>query len=132
MFKLNQKMLSRNGEKVLVQNAIETTGLARRFGRQVAVDGVDLAVPERAVYGFLGQNGAGKTTTIRLLLGLLKPSAGSARICGLDVQRQRREAARLVGALVETPCHYDHLTGRESWKTPVTLRLKNRSLDASP
>lgn len=101
--------------------AIETSGLARRFGRQVAVDGVDLAVPERAIYGFLGQNGAGKTTTIRLLLGLLQPSGGSARIFGLDVRRRRSEAARLIGALVETPCHYDHLTGREN--LAITRRL---------
>ena len=101
--------------------AIETTNLARRFGRQVAVDGIDLDVPERCVYGFLGQNGAGKTTTIRLLLGLLKPTAGSVRIFGIDVGRRRIEAARLIGALVETPCHYDHLTGREN--LAITCRL---------
>jgi len=101
--------------------AIETRGLGRRFGKQVAVEGVDLLVPERAVYGFLGQNGAGKTTTIRLLLGLLKPTAGTARIFGLDVKRSRREASRLIGALVETPFHYDHLTGREN--LAITRRL---------
>ncbi|HEY0026801.1 MAG TPA: ABC transporter ATP-binding protein [Allosphingosinicella sp.] len=101
--------------------AIETQGLARRFGKEVAVAGVNLLVPEKAVYGFLGQNGAGKTTTIRLLLGLLRPTAGTARIFGLDVDRSRREAARLVGALVETPCHYDHLTGREN--LAITRRL---------
>ena len=95
-------------------NAIETEGLKRRFGDHWAVDGVDLAVPERSVYGFLGENGAGKTTTIRLLLGLLKVDAGTARIFGHDVGRNRRRAARLVGALVETPSHYDHLTGREN------------------
>ncbi len=94
--------------------AIETQGLARSFGRHRAVDGIDLAVPERAVYGFLGQNGAGKTTTIRMLLGLLRPSAGSARIFGLDVAARRLEAARLIGSMVETPCHYDHLSGREN------------------
>ena len=101
--------------------AIETEGLGRRFGTEAAVHGVALRVPERAVYGFLGQNGAGKTTTIRLLLGLIKPTAGTAKIFGLDVQRSRREAARLVGALVETPCHYDHLTGREN--LAITRRL---------
>ncbi len=104
-----------------MKTAIETAGLGRRFGRQMGVDGVNLLVPERAVYGFLGQNGAGKTTTIRLLLGLLKPTAGTASIFGLDVQRSRCEAARLIGALVETPFHYDHLTGREN--LAITRRL---------
>ncbi len=101
--------------------AIETMGLARCFGKQVAVDGIDLAVPERAVYGFLGQNGAGKTTTIRMLLGLIRPSAGAAKLFGLEVRRSRIAAAKLVGALVETPCHYDHLTGREN--LGITARL---------
>jgi ABC-type multidrug transport system ATPase subunit len=94
--------------------AVETSSLSRRFGRQEAVCGVDLEVPAGCVYGFLGQNGAGKTTTIRLLLGLLKPSGGSARLFGHDVERDRIAAVRLAGALVETPCHYDHLTGREN------------------
>lgn len=113
-----------------MNTAIETKGLVRRFGKEAAVEGVDLLVPERAVYGFLGQNGAGKTTTIRLLLGLLRPTAGTAHIFGLDVQRSRCEAARLVGALVETPCHYDHLTGREN--LAITRRLldaKNTEID---
>jgi ABC-2 type transport system ATP-binding protein len=104
-----------------MKTAIATAGLGRSFGEHVAVDGVDLLVPERAVYGFLGQNGAGKTTTIRLLLGLLKPTAGTASIFGLDVRRNRREAARLIGALVETPSHYDHLTAREN--LAITRRL---------
>ncbi|HEX8124080.1 MAG TPA: ABC transporter ATP-binding protein [Allosphingosinicella sp.] len=101
--------------------AVESTKLSRRFGRQEAVCGVDLAVPSGCVYGFLGQNGAGKTTTIRLLLGLLKPSGGSARLFGHDVAADRIAAVRLAGALVETPCHYDHLTGREN--LAITARL---------
>ncbi|MFL6843499.1 MAG: ABC transporter ATP-binding protein [Allosphingosinicella sp.] len=100
---------------------METRGLSRRFGRQQAVCGIDLAVPEGAVYGFLGRNGAGKTTTIRMLLGLLRPDGGSARLFGRDVRTERRAAARLAGALVETPCHYDHLTGREN--LAITARL---------
>jgi ABC-type multidrug transport system ATPase subunit len=102
-------------------NAVETSALSRRFGGRQAVCEVDLAVPEGAVYGFLGQNGAGKTTTIRMLLGLLRPSAGSARLFGHDVRRDRIAAARFAGALVETPCHYDHLTGREN--LAITARL---------
>ena len=104
-----------------MEHAIETRALSRRFGSRLAVAGIDLLVPQRSVYGFLGQNGAGKTTTIRMLLGLLKPSGGRASLFGLDVPAKRREAARLTGALVETPCHYDHLTGREN--LAVTRRL---------
>ena len=104
-----------------MNTAIETSGLRRTFGKQIAVGGINLAVPERAIYGFLGPNGAGKTTTIRLLLGLLKPSAGSVRIFGLDAGNRRHEVARLIGALVETPCHYDHLTARAN--LAITQRL---------
>ena len=101
--------------------AIQSRGLTRSFGGRRAVDEVDLEVPARAVYGFVGRNGAGKTTTIRLLLGLLRPDSGSARIFGLDVRRDRRAAAAAIGAMVETPSHYDHLTGRENLE--VTRRL---------
>jgi lantibiotic transport system ATP-binding protein len=106
--------------------AVETSDLSRRFGRQEAVCGVDLEVPGGSVYGFLGQNGAGKTTTIRLLLGLLRPSGGSARLFGRDVAADRISAVRLAGALVETPCHYDHLTGREN--VAITARLLGAGL----
>jgi ABC-2 type transport system ATP-binding protein len=105
--------------------AIQTSGLGRQFGGVSAVEELDLLVPERAVYGFLGQNGAGKTTTIRMLLGLLRPTSGSARVFGRNVRRERIAAARQVGALVETPCHYDHLTGREN--LAITARLLQRS-----
>lgn len=94
--------------------AIETRGLTRRFGARTAVDAIDLRVPERSVYGFLGRNGAGKTTTIKLLLGLLKADAGSARIAGIDVATDRLSAARMVGALLEAQGFYAHLTGREN------------------
>jgi ABC-2 type transport system ATP-binding protein len=94
--------------------AIETDRLTRRFGNRLAVDAVSLEVPERSVYGFLGRNGAGKTTTLRLLLGLLRADAGSARICGIDVGRDRLAAARNVGALLESHGLYAHLSGREN------------------
>lgn len=94
--------------------AIETRGLSRRFGERTAVDAVDLFVPERSVYGFLGRNGAGKTTTIRMLLGLLRADAGIARITGIDVATDRLAAARRVGALLEAQGFYAHLTGREN------------------
>lgn len=94
--------------------AIETHGLTRRFGQRIAVDAIHLAVPERSVYGFLGRNGAGKTTTIKLLLGLLKADAGSAKIAGIDIAKHRLAAARKVGMLLEVQGFYAHLTGYEN------------------
>ena len=94
--------------------AIETHALTRRFGDRVAVDGISMTVPERSIYGFLGRNGAGKTTTIKLLLGLLRADAGSARIAGIDVATDRLRAARKVGALLEAQGFYPHLGGREN------------------
>lgn len=101
--------------------AIETTGLTRQFKRHIAVDAVSMTVPERAVYGFLGRNGAGKTTTLKMLLGLLKPTAGTARLCGIDIARDRRGAARSVGALLEAHGFYANLTGRENLDLTRTL-----------
>jgi len=93
-----------------METAIETRGLTRAFGGRVAVDRLDLTVPARAVYGFLGRNGAGKTTTIRLLLGLIRADAGEVRLFGQPL----RQARARIGALVEVPALYDHLTGREN------------------
>lgn len=110
--------------------AIETEGLTRRFGKHLAVDAVSMTVPERAVYGFLGRNGAGKTTTLKMLLGLLRPTAGSARICGIDVGRDRIGAARKVGALLEAHGFYGNLTGRENLDlTRVLLGLPATEID---
>lgn len=94
--------------------AIETHQLTRAFSGKKVVDSVSMLVPERAIYGFLGRNGAGKSTTLKLLLGLLKCDAGSARIAGIDVQADRLHAARKVGALLEAPGFYRHLSGREN------------------
>jgi ABC-2 type transport system ATP-binding protein len=111
-------------------NAIETSALSKRFGQVLAVDGVALAVPEQAVYGFLGPNGAGKTTTIRLILGLLRPTQGAARIFGHDVARERLAALRSVGSVVETPSLYDHLSGRANLEvTRVILGLPPAEVD---
>lgn len=102
--------------------AVETRTLTRRFGAIVAVDAVSLQVPNGAVYGFLGPNGAGKSTTIRMLLGLLRPSAGQALIQGLDVARDRKAAAARVGCLLEAQGFYGNLTGRENLALNATLR----------
>lgn len=94
--------------------AIHTEALTRRFGQHLAVDAIDLDVPQYSVYGFLGRNGAGKTTTLKLLLGLLKPDGGRALIGGVDVQQQRLLAARHVGALLESHGFYTSLSGRDN------------------
>lgn len=94
--------------------AIATAGLTRRFGTVTAVDGIDLCVPRGSVYGFLGPNGAGKTTTIRLLLGLIRPDSGAVELLGRPLRRDRKALLAQVGALVEAPSLYPHLTGREN------------------
>lgn len=101
--------------------AIETCELTRRFGTQLAVNEVNLLVPEASIYGFLGPNGAGKTTTIRMLLGLIRPNAGEVKLFGEAFVANRLSLLRRVGALVETPSLYSHLTGRENLE--VTRRL---------
>ncbi|MBL8765223.1 MAG: ABC transporter ATP-binding protein [Phycisphaerae bacterium] len=107
---------------------IETRGLTRRFGSRCAVDHIDLAVPRAGVYGFLGPNGAGKTTTIRMLLGLIRPDEGEVRLFGDRLEPNRLELLRRVGALVEMPSLYPHLSGRENLE--VTRRLLDAPKDA--
>ncbi|HYI51553.1 MAG TPA: ABC transporter ATP-binding protein [Microbacterium sp.] len=94
--------------------AIETEGLTKRFGAQTAVDGIDLAVPRGAVFGFLGPNGSGKTTTIRMLLGLLNATAGDARVLGSPMPRALDAVLPRVGALVEGPAFSPFLTGQQN------------------
>lgn len=87
--------------------AIETQGLTRRFGRTVAVDGIDLRVPVGSVYGFLGRNGAGKTTTIQMLMGMLMPTAGTMRVLGFDPRREDVAMKRVVSYVPERVQMYD-------------------------
>ncbi|TQS40577.1 ABC transporter ATP-binding protein [Cryptosporangium phraense] len=95
--------------------AVSTAGLTKRFrGGQVAVDRLDLAVPTGSVYGFLGPNGSGKTTTIRMLLGLARPTAGTARLLGGRMPDDAATVLPRVGALVEGPAFYPHLSGPEN------------------
>jgi ABC-2 type transport system ATP-binding protein len=93
--------------------AIESRGLSRLFEGRPAVEGLDLAVPEGAFYAFLGPNGAGKSTTVRILTGLLAPSAGSARVLGLDLAREPLRAKALVGAVLDGLSLFERLTGAE-------------------
>lgn len=91
--------------------SIETTGLSKRFGHQMAVNSVDLAVPTGSVFGFLGPNGSGKTTTIRLMLGLAAATSGSVRVLGEEMPRRLHDVLPRVGALVEGPAFYPYLSG---------------------
>ncbi|MFD5060082.1 MULTISPECIES: ATP-binding cassette domain-containing protein [unclassified Streptomyces] len=94
---------------------IETRGLTKRYrGGQLAVDGLDLSVPGGSVFGFLGPNGSGKTTTIRMLMGLIDPTSGTARVLGHPMPRAARTVLPQVGALIEGPALYGFLTGRDN------------------
>ena len=106
---------------------IETRGLSRRFGSQIAVSDLNLLVPKAGVYGFLGPNGAGKTTAIRMLLGLIRPDGGEVRLFGQPLKSNHRVLMSRVGALVEAPSLYPHLTGRENLE--ITRRLLGSSRD---
>ncbi|MGY1855870.1 ATP-binding cassette domain-containing protein [Modestobacter sp. SYSU DS0290] len=95
-----------------MSTVIGTRGLVKRYGRLRAVDGIDLDVRAGDVYGFLGANGSGKTTTVRMLLGLVLPTEGEVRLLDRPMPRRAREVLPRVGALVEGPAHYGHLSGR--------------------
>ena len=94
------------------QPVIRTRALTKRYGELRAVDAIDLEVGEGDVYGFLGANGSGKTTTVRMLLGLVLPTAGEAEVLGAPMPEARAVVLPQVGALVEGPGAYDHLSGR--------------------
>jgi len=94
--------------------AVETVGLTKRFGQQVAVDGIAMSVPQGSVYGFLGPNGSGKTTTIRMLLGLVEPTAGRRSLLGLPMPHGAGDALPRVGSLVEGPAFHPYLSGRSN------------------
>jgi ABC-2 type transport system ATP-binding protein len=100
----------------MTELAIETSGLTKHLGHVPVVDHVDLAVPRGSVYGFLGPNGSGKTTTIRMLLGLVWPTAGSFRMLGENMPAAGATVLPQIGALVEGPAFYPWLTGRQNLK----------------
>jgi ABC-2 type transport system ATP-binding protein len=102
--------------------AVETHGLTKRFGENVAVDGVELLVPRGCAFGYLGPNGAGKTTLIRVLLGLTNADAGSMSLLGYSVPRHRSAALARVGAIVDEPRFHGHLTGRENLRILAAAR----------
>ena len=104
-------------------NIIETHDLCKQYGNALRVAHLDLDVPEGSVYGFLGPNGAGKSTTLKMILGLVRPTAGSIRVLGKSMDGKNRLAVlRQVGSLIESPSYYGHLTGEENLRIVQTLR----------
>ncbi len=99
---------------MISQFVIQTEGLTKTFGQRAAVDHLNLEVLPGDVFGFLGPNGAGKTTTIRMLLGLIRPTAGRAILFGLDPKTQLPAILRRIGAIIETPVFYPYLSGRDN------------------
>lgn len=100
---------------------IETHNLSKAYGDVGALNALDLTVQQHSIFGFLGPNGAGKTTTIKLLLGLARPTGGSARIFGMDVQQQSVEIRQRVGYLAQDPRYYEHMTARETLRFTVNF-----------
>jgi ABC-2 type transport system ATP-binding protein len=100
--------------------AIETDGLTKRYGDVLAVDALQLSIPNGTVYGFLGPNGSGKTTTMRMLTTLTRPSEGTASIVGIDIG-DRETLIDHIGYLPEEPPLFDELTGREQLRHVAAL-----------
>lgn len=104
-------------------NIIQTHDLCKQYGNALRVSHLDLHVPEGSIYGFLGPNGAGKSTTLKMILGLVRPTAGSIRVLGKDMDNSNRlSVLRQVGSLIESPSYYGHLTGEENLRIVQTLR----------
>ncbi len=102
------------------ENVVQTHALTKRYGARLAVDRVDLTVRRGEVYGFLGPNGAGKTTTLRMLLGLVRATSGTARVLGRTAGSP--EVTAKVGALIEGPGFYPYLSGRDNLRVMARYR----------
>lgn len=104
-------------------NIIQTSDLCKQYGGALRVSHLNLSVAEGSVYGFLGPNGAGKSTTLKMILGLVRPTAGSIEVLGKSMDSANRLAVlRQVGSLIESPSYYGHLTGEENLRIVQTLR----------
>ena len=104
-------------------NIIQTHDLCKQYGNALRVSHLNLNVPEGSIYGFLGPNGAGKSTTLKMILGLVRPTVGSIRVLGKDMDSSNRlSVLRQVGSLIESPSYYGHLTGEENLRIVQTLR----------
>ena len=103
-------------------DVLEVKGLKKRLGEREIIKGINFSVKDGEIFGFLGPNGAGKTTTIRMLVGLIAPNEGEIKICGKDVQKEKEEALKNVGAVVENPELYKYLSGRENLMQIARIR----------
>jgi len=106
---------------------IEFDNITRTYGNKVAVDGLALTVHPGELFALLGPNGAGKTTTVKMLVGLLRPTAGAVRVCGADLASQTREACGFVGYVPDEPFLYEKLTGREFLQFAAEMRGLDRA-----
>ncbi|MET8876718.1 ABC transporter ATP-binding protein [Nocardia sp. NPDC004604] len=109
----------------MTDSIVVTAGLTKRYGTHTAVDGVHMTVAPGEIYGFLGPNGAGKTTTLRMLVGLIRPSAGTATVLGHPPGDPA--VVRRIGVLIEGPGFYPYLTGRDN----LRVLAKYRGLDGA-
>ena len=108
--------------------AIDVKGLTKRFGAKVAVNHVDIQIPQGEVWGFLGPNGSGKTTTIRMLCGLLRPDEGAGTCLGLDIRTQSEEIKRQVGYMTQKFSFWEDLSIRENLEFVARVyELKDKS-----
>lgn len=98
----------------MTEITLSIKGLRKRIGKREIIKGLDFELKSGEVFGFLGPNGAGKTTTIRMLVGLIRPTAGSIHVCGYDVKKDFVKAMSHLGCIVENPELYPYLTGREN------------------
>ena len=115
MRRVRRSELQKPNDKARAKDhAVQSVNLTKRFGEFTAVDGVSFVVDRGAIFGFLGPNGAGKTTTIRMLLGLLRPTAGTAAVLGLDVVKYRNEIKKRIGYMSQRFSLYDDLTVDEN------------------
>lgn len=101
--------------------AIETSALTKRYGAMLAVDHLDLRVDQGEIFGFLGPNGAGKTTTMRMLLGLVKPTSGQARVLGMNIETKLPEILSRTGSIIENPTFYPFASGRDNLRLVARL-----------
>ena len=106
-----------------MQTVIETKALCKQYGPHTAVDHVELHVPQGCVYGFIGPNGAGESTTMKMLLGLIHPTAGRVRLLGQELtEKSRLPLLRQTGSLIESPAGYLHLTAQENLEIVADLK----------
>ena len=112
-------------------NVIRTLGLTKRFGKETVVDSLELQVPSGVVYGFLGPNGSGKSTTMKMLLGLMEPTAGEVYLFGQRLNHSNRaRLLRTIGSMIEAPPGYGHLTGWENMCVVESmLGLERRNIE---